>query len=219
MFLDFNYKNNKKFIEEKMDFLPTEKILFNNNNYDKEENTNGIDELLVGYEFSWCECPMIAFIIFFSTFPLFLFALFGIIPYKQIIVFDENQKTIIYCERAALSCCNLISKTCNLKNIRKIRIYVGNKIINKKVIPNTNVINCDVEYYDDKKEILFKNMEYKKETYDKLIIFFEKHNFSEDDKFGNEKDGNDFIEEKNKNDINTNINSNELELNMIDKKI
>ena len=202
-----------------MDFLPPEKILFNNKDYDdKEENINEIDEVLVSYAFSWCECPMIAFIIFFGLFPLFLFALFGAIPYKRILVFDGNQKTIIYCERALISCCNLVSKTGNLKNIRKIRIYVGNKIIHKKVIPNSNVINCDIEYNDGKKENLFKNMEYNKETYDKVILFFEKHNFSEDDKLGNEKNGNDFMDEKNNNGIYTNVNSNELELNMIDKK-
>ena len=202
-----------------MDFLPPEKILFNNKDYDdKEENINEIDEVLVSYAFSWCECPLIVFIIFFGLFPLFLFALFGTIPYKRILVFDGNQKTIIYCERALISCCNLVSKTGNLKNIRKIRIYVGNKIIHRKVVPNTNVINCDIEYHDGKKENLFKNMEYNKETYDKVILFFEKHNFSEDDKLGKEKNGNDFIDEKNNNGIYTNVNSNELELNMIDKK-
>ena len=61
-------------------------------------------------------------------------------------------------------------------------------------------------------------MEYNKEAYDKVLLFFEKHNFSEDDKLGNEKNGNDFMDEKNNNGIYTNVNSNELELNMIDKK-
>ena len=57
-----------------MDFLPQEKILFNNKDYDdKEENINEIDEVLVSYVFSWCECPLIVFIIFFGLFPLFLF--------------------------------------------------------------------------------------------------------------------------------------------------
>ena len=156
-----------------------EKKILNDPPYETNlEENSGLDELTVKYYFKSCSCPMIffyIFVIFFLWCPFFPIYFYCCIPYKRTIRIDKKNKIFLIYDTGLIPCCKLNQKIYSLDEIRRIRIY-------PYYIPDPNVGfnkiyfgNCEIYSIHGEREVLFLDVKYDKETFDRYILFFKKY--------------------------------------------
>ena len=74
-----------------------------------------------------------------------------------------------------IPCCNLNPKSYSLTTIKKIRIYVYSTPDPQIGFNKLYFINCEIYSINGDKEILFSDVKYDKDTFERFVSFFKKH--------------------------------------------
>ena len=153
--------------------METNENFFTPEEKNKEESD---DKLIVRYVMKYCGCPDILLLIFpFIFLPIF-FLFHTTTPYKQIIKIEKANNILMIYFTGLIPCCKLSPrKSYNLTDIEKIRIYVYS--IPHPTIGFTKLyfINCEIYSINGDKEILFSDVKYDKDTFERFVSFFKKH--------------------------------------------
>ena len=162
-----------------MELPESDEIYLNTAKPIEEQKKFGIDKLIIQYyweKFSCCCLLPYAFLLFFSWFPPFFFFAFCYLPYRNLMIIDEDKKTMIICNRGILDCCiNFYERNFFLNNIQKIRLYVTWRPNEKVVFDKLYFMNCEVISLDGETAKLFGGIAYNKDKYDEYATFFRRH--------------------------------------------
>ena len=154
-------------------------ITLNNFNNDKEKNIEEVDELILSDNSS---CGLIIFYTIITIFSFFMiipiYFLWCQEPYKQSLFFDGINKVLVLLNIGICDCCSCsrhASKTYELSQIQKVRIYKTSMPDPKFGFKKIYYINGDIYSLENQKESLFTKIDYSKERFDEFINFFRKH--------------------------------------------
>ena len=95
--------------------------------------------------------------------------------YKKVIIIDEKKEKLIICDKGIIPCCKLNQRSFPLKNIKNVKIYTTWLNAPNFGTDKLYYINGMMYSFDERRELLFYDVNYDKETYDKFISFFQRH--------------------------------------------
>ena len=163
-----------------MKTMETENFITNSSepNGDKINNINQ-NEITILYLYDNCQAVMYI-ILTILIFPLFFFKFLILTPYKQVIRVDKKKKVLFLGTKGmgdCCSCCISYALQYDLEGIKNVKLKI--KEVNgafKKIFSVSSdkvyFIECEVYSLSGESSRLFKNIRYKKDKYNELVLFF-----------------------------------------------
>ncbi len=136
------------------------------------EGYNEVEEIFTIYLYSICSCPTLCFIIISMFVPCLLISVCCYIPYKRKIRIDKRNNLLTGYNTSIIPCYELNPKSYDLNNIERIRIYVYSTPDPKVAFNKLYFITGEIYISKEKKDLLFGDVRYDKETFDRYVQFF-----------------------------------------------
>ena len=136
------------------------------------EGYNEVKEIVAFYFDSFCECPNSCVCLLSFLFPFFLIYICFYNPYKRKMRIDRRNKLLTTYNTGLIPCCKLGPITYDLNNIERIKIFVYSTPDPKVAFNKLYFITGEIYISKEKKDLLFGDVRYDKETFDRYVQFF-----------------------------------------------